>query len=91
VGIEAIEKKSVLNLNHPIEHGVVKNWENMEKIWHHVFYNELRVVPEDHACLLSEGFKLICNLFNIYLKNLIKIICILISQQINNIYYSVFV
>ena len=46
MGIEAIEKKSVLNLNHPIEHGVVKNWENMEKIWHHVFYNELRVVPE---------------------------------------------
>jgi len=55
VGIEAMEKKSVLYLDYPIEHGVVKNWENMEKIWHHVFYNELRVVPEDHPCLLTEG------------------------------------
>ena len=55
MGIEAIEKKSVLNLNHPIEHGVVKNWENMEKIWHHVFYNELRVNPEDYSCIISEG------------------------------------
>ena len=44
----------MLNLDYPLEHGKIRNWENMEKIWHHVFYQELKVVPEDHPCLLTE-------------------------------------
>ena len=55
IGNDAIKKKGILKLNYPIEHGVVNNWDDMEKIWGHVFTNELRVAPEEHNVLLTEA------------------------------------
>jgi len=44
VGEEAQQKRGILVLKFPLEHGVITNWEDMEKIWAHTFDNELRVV-----------------------------------------------
>jgi len=55
VGDEAIYKRGVLNLYNPIERGNVKNWDDMEKIWHHCYFTELLIPPEEHPCLMTES------------------------------------
>ena len=55
VGDEAQTLRGILQLTYPIEHGIVSNWDDMEKIWYHTYYNELRVAPEDHPVMLTEA------------------------------------
>ena len=55
VGHEARAKSSSLTtFAYPVERGLVVDWDAMEKIWHHTFYNELRVDPKAQAVVLTE-------------------------------------
>lgn len=55
VGEEAQARRGILSLHYPVQHGVVTDWDGMEKIWHHAFYEELRVDPRDRPVLVSEA------------------------------------
>ncbi|XP_067834937.1 actin-like [Heptranchias perlo] len=55
VGDEARARPDIWASKYPIKHGIVTNWDDMEKIWHHTFYNELQVAPAEHPVLLTEA------------------------------------
>lgn len=55
IGQDAIQRKGILTLEYPLENGIVKNWDYMSKIWHHTYYNELKVDPAGQAVLLTEA------------------------------------
>lgn len=53
VGDAAVQRIDDLDLNYPVYRGKIVHWDNMERVWHHVFYRELKAAPEDRAVLLS--------------------------------------
>jgi len=55
IGDEAQSKRGVLTMKYPVEDGIITNFDDIEKILHHIFYNELRVAPEEHSVHISEA------------------------------------
>ena len=50
IGSKVDEHRGALSLSYPIEHGVVQNWSDMERLWSYVYSREgLNVPTEDHA------------------------------------------
>jgi actin-related protein 3 len=54
IGAEAAIKRHNYNVDYPIRHGVVENWDNMEKYWQRCLYQYLNCDPEEHYVLLTE-------------------------------------
>jgi len=55
VGDEALANSDKLTLKRPIEHGIVTNWDDYEKILHYTFHEKLGVDPKEHPVLLTEA------------------------------------
>ncbi|OAY65340.1 actin-related protein 3-like [Ananas comosus] len=58
IGEEALSQfrsSGLYNLHHPINHGLVDNWDTMEKFWQHGIFNYLRCDPEEHYFLLTDS------------------------------------
>ncbi|KOB71424.1 actin [Operophtera brumata] len=50
-GKEAIQNRGLSHLTWPVEEGQIQDWDEMEKFWHHAFYKEIHVPPEDSKVL----------------------------------------
>jgi hypothetical protein len=55
VGDEVQSKSSLLTISHPLENGIVANWDDMENIWSHTFHNELRIDPAAQPVMLIDS------------------------------------
>ena len=55
IGNEAQDKRGILSLSYPLDHGVIENWKDMEMVWEHCYQNELRVNSEDAPAMLTEA------------------------------------
>lgn len=55
VGEEANNKGGILELDYPIKKGRITNFDNMKKIWNHIFYNELPADVKLQPVIVSES------------------------------------
>ena len=46
VGDEASQLRSMLEVNYPMENGIVRNWEDMKHIWDFTFNEKFKVDPK---------------------------------------------
>lgn len=54
IGDEAMENSSTYQVNYPVRHGQIDNWDHIERLWEQALYKYLRCDPEDHYMLLTE-------------------------------------
>lgn len=56
VGPIAEEHRGLLSLRYPMEHGIVTDWNDMERIWSYVYSkDQLTTFSEEHPVLLTEA------------------------------------
>ena len=54
VGEESMAYRNNVTLRHPLERGVVSQWEEMELVWNHA-YHRLRASPEQQPVLMTDS------------------------------------
>ena len=54
IGDEAVSKIGISTLSCPVKRGVIDERDNMNAIWHHIIYNDLKIQPSEHSVLMTE-------------------------------------
>ena len=55
IGYKPRNKSIPFKVAHPIENGIITDFDAMEKIWHYTFYERLRVDPSEHPVILTDS------------------------------------
>ncbi|XP_042335605.1 actin-related protein T2-like [Sceloporus undulatus] len=55
VGDEAQDRRETLSLRYPIENGVITSWDDMEKIWKHIYDKGLGMKAFERPLLMTES------------------------------------
>jgi len=56
LGPKAEEYRGLLSIRYPMEHGIVTDWADMERVWQYVYSkDQLQIYPEEHPVLLTEA------------------------------------
>ncbi|ODQ64534.1 actin-2 [Nadsonia fulvescens var. elongata DSM 6958] len=55
IGNKAQEVRGLLKIRYPMEHGIVTDWDDMERIWQFIYNDDLKILPEEHPVLLTEA------------------------------------
>ncbi|XP_061469396.1 actin-3-like [Rhineura floridana] len=55
IGKSIPQRRAEVSTHVVMTHGVVTDWDALEMLWHHVFYTELSVCPEELAVLVTDA------------------------------------
>ncbi|KAG5680082.1 hypothetical protein PVAND_009609 [Polypedilum vanderplanki] len=56
VGQRADDHRGLLSIKYPMEHGIIEDWNDMERIWTHIYgKDQLSTFSEEHPVLLTEA------------------------------------
>ncbi|CAH2353426.1 actin [[Candida] railenensis] len=55
IGNSAQNNRGLLKLKYPVEHGIVTDWADMERVWYHTYQQDLKTQSEDHPLLITEA------------------------------------
>ena len=47
IGRKAQEFRGLLKIKYPMEHGIVTDWDDMERIWNYVYAEQLQTLSEE--------------------------------------------
>ncbi len=48
------ETQQILSTKYPVERGIITDWEAMDKLFQHMWSNELHIDTKEHSILLTE-------------------------------------